>query len=81
MADLHQKDVRTINEHLQNLYEEGELEPGATVRKFRTVRREGARGRWVVETRFRRQPWSVIVEPDRSLELLVIVTAFPGQVE
>jgi len=43
MADLYQKDVRTINEHLQNLYEEGELEPGATIRKFRTVRREGGR--------------------------------------
>ena len=43
MAELYQKDVRTINEHLQNLYEEGELEPEATIRKFRTVRREGGR--------------------------------------
>ena len=35
-------------------------------------------GRWVVETRFRRRPWEVIVEPDDSLELLVVVTAFPA---
>ena len=43
MAELFQKDVRTINEHLQNIYGEGELEPGATIRKFRIVRREGSR--------------------------------------
>ncbi len=43
MAELYQKDVRTINEHLQNLYEEGEIDPEATIRKFRIVRREGPR--------------------------------------
>ena len=43
IAELFQKDVRTINEHLQNIYREGELEPGATIRKFRIVRREGSR--------------------------------------
>lgn len=43
MAELFQKDVRTINEHLKNAYEEGELEPEATIRKFRIVREEGAR--------------------------------------
>src|SRR5688572_18430148 len=43
LAELYQKDVRTINEHLQNLFEEGELAPEATIRKFRTVRREGGR--------------------------------------
>jgi hypothetical protein len=43
MAELFDKDVRTINEHLVNLYEEAELERAATVRKFRIVRREGAR--------------------------------------
>jgi hypothetical protein len=43
MAELFQKDVRTINEHLQNIYEEGELDPEATIRKFRIVRREGTR--------------------------------------
>ena len=43
IANLFQKDVRTVNEHLQNIYAEGELEDGATIRKFRIVRREGAR--------------------------------------
>jgi hypothetical protein len=43
MGELFQKDVRTINEHLSNIYEEGELEAGATIRKFRIVQREGTR--------------------------------------
>ena len=43
MAELFQKDVRTISEHLMNLVEEGEIDPGATIRKFRIVRREGPR--------------------------------------
>jgi hypothetical protein len=43
MADLFQKDVRTINEHLRNIFDEGEIESEATIRKFRIVRREGSR--------------------------------------
>ncbi|MCG2685387.1 MAG: virulence RhuM family protein [Planctomycetales bacterium] len=43
IAELFRKDVRTINEHLQNIYEEDELDPVPTIRKFRIVRREGAR--------------------------------------
>ena len=43
IAELFQKDVRTINEHLQNIYAEAELDPGGTIRKFRIVRRERAR--------------------------------------
>jgi len=39
MAEPFQKDVRTINDHLKNTYEEGKLEPGATVRQYRIVRR------------------------------------------
>jgi len=41
MAELFQKDVRTINEHIRNIFEEGELAPEATVRKFRIVQTEG----------------------------------------
>jgi hypothetical protein len=40
IAALFGKDVRTINEHLGNVYEEGELEPEATIRKFRIVQTE-----------------------------------------
>ena len=43
IAELFQKDVRTINEHLVNIFEEGELAREATIRKFRMVRIEGAR--------------------------------------
>lgn len=43
MADLYGKDVRTINEHLGNIYQEGELVQNATIRKFRIVRQEGSR--------------------------------------
>ncbi len=43
MAELYGKDVRTINEHLQNIYTEGELDPEATIRKFRIVQTEGTR--------------------------------------
>ena len=43
MAELYDKDVRTINEHLINIYHEGELVQNATIRKFRIVRLEGTR--------------------------------------
>ena len=43
LAELFQKDVRTINEHIQNIISEGELPPEATIRKFRIVQAEGAR--------------------------------------
>ena len=43
IGELFQKDVRTINEHLLNLYEDGELDRESTIRKFRIVRQEGSR--------------------------------------
>lgn len=43
MAELYQKDVRTINEHIKNIYSEKELMPEATIRKYRIVRQEGKR--------------------------------------
>ena len=43
MAELFDRDVRTINEHLKNLYAEQEMAPEATIRKFRIVRQEGVR--------------------------------------
>ena len=43
MAELFQKDARTINEHIANIYDEGELNPDATIRKFRIVQSEGDR--------------------------------------
>ncbi|MCF6211031.1 MAG: hypothetical protein L3J88_05840 [Gammaproteobacteria bacterium] len=43
LAALFGKDVRTVNEHLKNIYKEQELIQGATVRKFRIVQQEGKR--------------------------------------
>ena len=43
VAELYQVSVPTVNEHLANIYEEGELDPGATIRNFRIVQTEGAR--------------------------------------
>ena len=43
IAELFQIAVPTVNEHLANIYEEGELDPAATIRKFRIVQPEGTR--------------------------------------
>ncbi len=41
MAELFQKDVRTINEHIQNVFAEGELSPESVIRKFRITAADG----------------------------------------
>jgi len=41
MAELFQKDIRTINEHLQNIFNEKELQREAVIRKFRTTAADG----------------------------------------
>lgn len=43
MAELFQKSVKTINEHIKNIYEEKELEESLTIRKNRIVQLEGSR--------------------------------------
>lgn len=43
MATLFDKGRSTIAEHVANVYEEGELDQPRTCRKFRQVRKEGAR--------------------------------------
>lgn len=43
LADLYQVSVPTVSEHLHNIFEEEELAPEATIRKFRIVRTEGNR--------------------------------------
>ncbi|WP_417799061.1 virulence RhuM family protein [Terasakiella pusilla] len=43
IAELFDKDVRTVNEHIKNIFDEGECDPAATIRKFRIVQTEGAR--------------------------------------
>lgn len=43
MADLFQTTKQNISLHTQSIFEEGELTPEATVKKYLTVRREGDR--------------------------------------
>jgi len=43
MAELFQVGVNTINYHVKEIYNEGELLPEATIRKFRIVQKEGKR--------------------------------------
>lgn len=43
MAELFGVDVRTVNEHLQNIFESGELDEDSTIRKIRIVQHEGDR--------------------------------------
>lgn len=43
IAELFDKDVRTVNEHIRNVFAEGECDLEATIRKFRIVQTEGSR--------------------------------------
>ncbi|HEX3044750.1 MAG TPA: virulence RhuM family protein [Bacillota bacterium] len=43
MAELFQISVPTVNEHLNNIFAQGELSREATIRKFRIVQSEGGR--------------------------------------
>lgn len=43
MCELYQVAKSSISEHISNIYKDGELDPEATVRKFRTVQIEGTR--------------------------------------
>lgn len=43
IAEVFSVDVRTINEHLKNIYKTEELKESSTIRNFRIVRKEGKR--------------------------------------
>jgi hypothetical protein len=43
MAELFQTTQQDISQHIRNIFEEGELPPEATIKKFLTVRQEGNR--------------------------------------
>lgn len=43
IAELYQKGLPTINEHIKNIYSEGELNEDSTLRKNRIVQNEGGR--------------------------------------
>ncbi|HAJ33192.1 MAG TPA: cytochrome C biogenesis protein CycH [Candidatus Atribacteria bacterium] len=41
MAGLFEKDVRTVNEHIRNIFKEGELEENSVIRNFRITAADG----------------------------------------
>ena len=41
MAELFDKNVRTVSEHIRNIFREGELEEGAVIRNFRITAADG----------------------------------------
>jgi hypothetical protein len=43
MAELYGMDVRTINYHIKKIYDDAELQPDATIRKYQIVQTEGGR--------------------------------------
>lgn len=43
IAELYEVSVKTVSEHLRGIYDDAELEPERTVRKFRIVQAEGER--------------------------------------
>lgn len=42
LAELFKKDIRTINEHIQNIFAERELVEESVIRKFRITAADGA---------------------------------------
>ena len=43
IASAFNVDVRTVNEHIKNIYKSGELKEISTIRNFRIVQKEGSR--------------------------------------
>ena len=43
IANLFEKDTRTVNDHIKTIYKDLELDENATIRKFRIVQKEGKR--------------------------------------
>ena len=46
ITELFGRDKSTISRHIRNVFDEGELDRGATVAKFATVQTEGEREVW-----------------------------------
>ena len=53
-----------------------EIEVRNMLAKASGFRRDVVPGRWIIDTRHRRKPWEVIVEPDPDAQVLVVVTAY-----
>lgn len=54
-----------------------EVELRAMLEVASGYRRDIVPGRWVTKAKHRGKPWEVVVEPDATVELLVVITAYP----
>jgi len=58
-----------------------EVDLRAMIEHADRVRRDHVEGRYILETRHKRRPWAVIVEPDVERTCVLCVTAYPVEVE
>lgn len=54
-----------------------EVDLRTMLEQARGYRPDIVEGRWVIETRYNRHPWEIIVEPERDERVLVVITAYP----
>jgi len=69
-----------LTPHLMKRMEDrdfNELDLRRMLEYARAYRSDLVEGRWVIEARHQGQPWEVIMEPDESEHLLVVITAYP----
>lgn len=55
-----------------------EVDLRTMLQRAQGVERDVVPGRWLVRARHRRRAWEIIVEPDASAQLLVVITAYPA---
>lgn len=54
-----------------------EVELRAMLQRAERIRRDHVEGRFIVEARYRRRAWHVIVEPDHERMCILVITAYP----
>jgi hypothetical protein len=62
MAALFNVDVRTISEHLQNIFASNELEPESVIRKFRNTAADGKKYMTQITHVSSKGAWTVVTE-------------------
>ena len=53
-----------------------EIELRTMLHEAQHFRADTVEGRWVIQARWRRQDWEIIVEPDEEDHLLLAITAY-----
>lgn len=71
-----------LSSHVENRMEDRdftEVELRQMLEGAGSYRSDVVEGRWLIEARRGRERWEVVVQPDSSEKLLVVVTAYPAQ--